>query len=1416
MKKRSITILILSLIALTSLIFGGSTFVVGATGPKTTESLVTTKFVTVEMQAENTGDIRKGLSLQPERNGATAKFADEFKGEFSLEYKFLKDKSDAYGVKNISFIFNAKDRDESFSINVTNEKQVRSYIVCAGDDSFTLNGAAVSYNVTGDETDTIVFDPNTLTVSVNKNELWNFSNFKNGDYDAGVLFDGFSSYEVSVYFEDAKSDGKLLAYSLNEQSLGKVILQDNARPSIYAAVKYNGVVGKDYSLPKPFVYDVVDSTAASAVVHFQVRHNVSVVVEGDYEDGCSFKPTQSGSYDFTYTVKDSSGNERKLKQTFEVRDEKPALKFSNYGELRDGTVGAGESVFIPRMRAETELSGLRDAFVYVDIYKDGVLTENGTELFAGGFEYLFDEAGEYRVAYSLHDIYGTVFSEYQITVVGNTPYLTLATALPEYVVPNTRFTIPEATFTLGETTVAAEKYILYPNGAKFKCSHAVLSDYGYYKLIYTAKIGDVDYTQSRWIKCINPSESLFTGKVELDVAEYIRNNESYKGVAVTETIGQGGVQFNMPIDLTGKTKNDVLIDLVVYPLTPGETDFGELYVKFTDIYDEENYFTIRFWECPITWGNGDVTYAKAAHNGQNYVGVASPGNVYSDATNPYWGTMISHAFMGQEGVSLNNRTLKISMDYAKKRIYCSGSSGGMEGDGAITDLSDLSLYTKAWKGFTDGKCYVSVESGKINASNARYIINKIGDIDLSKEFIEYGKPTVEIDFEGNNEIPVGIVGSKYPLFDATATDLFGSSLKVEKRVYINYGTTREFEVDVINDAFTPVYATNYTVVYSATNGLNVRAEKKYVVRAEASADELAIQIGSNAVYSSRTGVSVPIADVTFTGNLGLVTIDSVSVTGKTTNAVCEVKDGAFVAQKADTYVVKYIVSDYLGRTAEKTYEIELIANDEIVFEELNLLPVYTVGQSYVLPSVKGYDFSNGDCTEAEVTTKVRYADNYTVTLGDDRKFTPEANHGDVCTVIYSAKPVNSDVVDELSKEIALLSYKTTTPDLRIGDYFLKENVTFTANDMSHRVEVVDTAHAASFTFAKPLMAKKLGLMFEIEKDYNAFNCLKITLTDSEDLTLQVELKIVKNGKTSNLKINDLPATYPIEGSFWGKEDADKGNNYDFFIQYSNSTYQIVDASGKIVVGLVTYKNGEEFHGFPSNKVYARFDIEGMTGSGKAAVNLLQFNNQFLGETFADTIKPELYVNGDYGGVSTFGHIFTLPTAYAEDVLGFIKTVGVNVTAPDGTPVTAEDGTVLNGASVMEHGYSFKVTQKGKYVIQYFAIDTNSNKATTMEKFAYCMPSEKPVATLKGQVPTKGEVGKEIALPDIDDAAKEKYNYTVYTLDPFFTQGMVYSTGLKDPGKLSFTPRFKGEYTVRYYIYDGYYNYIVYDYVITVS
>lgn len=1398
-----------------------------------TTELFTTQFVTTETVAKTPSeyaeaDGRNGLLLTGAHDGAEAAFKNPFSGAFTLDYRTYDDKESAHGLKNVRVRFTDEAAEESFFVDVKSVNGKRLYAVGVGEDTFSTLGYGEGVVIGGDASDVLTFDPNTLTVSVNGEEIWSFAHYKNGDYKHDSIFNGFAEYTASIEFTDTASDGHMLVYALNGQTLDEKVLHKNvAAPTVYAPVKANGLVGEEFILPTPYIYDVIDGVIASTEAEYTVWCGSSLCARGTYENGASFLPQSAGAYSVTYTVKDEGGLTSTLRSYFTVLEEEAACVFEERGVVKDATIGKGGALYIPRMTATSARSNDRDVSVYVDILRNGTEIEGATGLPASGFTYTFTEAGEYTVAYRADFNTVTEETSFTVTVDENLAYLTLAESIPEYVVTGSRYKIPDGTLTFGEETVAAEKYIQFPSGATYTANYIDLTEYGNYKLSYRGKIGDVTYEQERWLQCLTPSNGAFTGDAVVESGEYERGGSKVSGVVVTQSLGKSGVTFTEPIDLSDKKKGDTLVEMAAMPFVEGTRDYHIIYITLTDINDPDNSISIKVSQQSSAPKNGS-SYVKVSHSGLEYVGVESPERVYRGSV--HWGYYTSHSFCGGENATLENRMIKFSMDYEKKRIYMTSSydrgaghedgQSGMEGDSAVVDLSSLAFYSRAWEGFSEDKCYITIEAaGYSNSTEARYIIKSIDNYEFGGEYLNYSAPELTVDYAGHDSAPDGVVGTKYTLFDAKATDLFDRSVKVYKNVYFNYGTSRQVEIDVTDGAFTPTVVGKYTIVYRAADGLENASVKTVDVNVTATAPTLTATVANDGLHY-YTGTSVALEIPEYAGNRGNVTVDSVTV--KCGNDETAVKDGAFVAEKAGTYVVTYTVRDYLNRTATVSYEAILDANPLPVFEnQIRLLPVYSVGQSYVLPELKGYDYSGGNgAAEATVAVKVTYGDGYSVTLGADRTFAPEAGHGNKITVAYSATAASSNLSDTLQAEAYVAAYDITQKHIKMQDYFATNNVTVAAEKMQLRATVTDNAQPASFAFAKPLLAESLILRMQIgitnketeTAHNNAFNALTITLTDSQDPSVQITLTIEKNGKKSNLYVNGDDAPYAMVGSFWGT-DSEKGSTNDLQIRFSNGTRQIVDASGNGVTGITYDLNGNPFNGFPSKRVYASFAFDGVESEGKAEVKLTQFNTQQLNNLQNDIGKPELYVNGDYGGIVKQGAEITLPTAYAEDVLANIKSIGVTVTDPNNRTVASVDGTQMNNADATKPN-TVKFSEYGTYKVTYQAIDTNNQKMTTIAKIVYVMKNEAPVFTLNGEVVTSAKAGYKITLPTLTTADAE---YNVILLDPNFTQTTLFSSTKSAEGtEISFTPDRRGAYTVRYYVHDKYYNYVMKDFVINVS
>lgn len=1398
-----------------------------------TADLLTTQFVTTQTVAKTPSayaeaDSRNGLLLTGAYDGAKAEFKNPFSGAFTLDYRTYDDEGSTHGLKSVRVCFTDKNNEESFFVEMKAVNGKRLYAVGEGEDTFSTLGYGESVVMSGDESDVLTFDPNTLAVSVNGETVWSFAYYKNGDYKHDVIFNGFAEYTVSVEFTDTASDGHMLVYALNGQTLDEKVLHKNvAAPTVYAPVKANGLAGEKFVIPTPYIYDVIDGAIASTEAEYAVWFGSALLGRGTYADGAEFLPQSAGDYTITYTVADSDGLSSTVRSQFTVLEEEAACTFEERGVVKDATIGKGGEVYIPRMTATSARSNGRDVSVYVDILRDGVEVKGATGLRANGFSYTFTEAGEYTVAYRADFNTVTEETSFSVTVDESLAVLKLSESIPEYVATGSRYRIPDGTLTFGEETVVAEKYIQFPSGATYTANYIDLTEYGNYKLTYRGKIGEVTYEQERWLQCLTPSNGAFTGDAVVESGDYERGGSKVSGVVVTQSLGKSGVTFSEPIDLSDKKKGDTLVEMAAMPFVEGTRDYHIIYITLTDINDPNNTVSIKISQQSSAPTNGS-SYVKVSHSGLEYVGVESEekGAVYRGSV--HWGYYTSHSFCGGENATLENRMIKLSMDYEKKRIYMTSSydrptghekgGSGLKEDNAVVDLSSLAFYSEAWKGFSEDKCYVTIEAaGYSNSTEARYIIKSIDDYEFGGEYLNYSAPALTVDYDDNESVPDGVVGTKYPLFDAAASDLFGNGVKVYKNVYFTSGN-RTVEVDVTDGAFTPTVAGKYTIVYRAADGLENTSIKTVDVNVTATAPTLTATVENDgAHYYTGTRVALEIPE--YAGNLGRVVVDS--VTAKCGDVAATVSDGAFVAEKAGTYVITYTVRDYLNRTATVAYEAILDANPLPVFEnQIQLLPVYTVGQSYVLPELKGLDYSSGaGATASTVQVKATYGDGYAVTLGADRTFIPEAGHGNEVHVTYSATAASSALSESVVATAYVADYNTTQKNIKMQNYFAGNNVTIAAEKMHLRATVVDNAKPASFAFAKPLLANSLVLRMQIgitdtEKETahnNAFNALLITLTDAQDPSVQITLKIAKNDKKSILYVNGGDAPYAMVGSFWGT-DKDEGSTNDIQIRFSNSSRQIVDASGNGVTGITYDLNGNEFNGFPSKRVYVSFAFDGVESEGKAEVKLTKLNNQDLNNLVNDVGKPELYVDGDYGGIVKQGTEITLPTAYAEDVLAQIKSIGVTVTDPSNRTIAAVDGTQMNNADATKTN-TIRLDSYGAYKVTYQAFDTNNQKTTTIAKILYVMKNEAVSYTVNGAVVTSAQAGTKITLPTLTTDA----DYNVIVLDPNFTQTTLFSSVKSEAGaEISFTPTMRGEYTVRYYVHDDYYNYEMKDFIITVS
>ena len=93
------------------------------------------------------------------------------------------------------------------------------------------------------------------------------------------------------------------------------------------------------------------------------------------------------------------------------------------------------------------------------------------------------------------------------------------------------------------------------------------------------------------------------------------------------------------------------------------------------------------------------------------------------------------------------------------------------------------------------------------------------------------KPLLNIDLGGyvKGELPLGLAGTPYKTFNATATDETSKTVKTVTSVYYVKGGTRISDVTVNGEYFTPKKAGTYEILYTADDGAGNVAEESLFV-----------------------------------------------------------------------------------------------------------------------------------------------------------------------------------------------------------------------------------------------------------------------------------------------------------------------------------------------------------------------------------------------------------------------------------------------------------------------------------------------------------------------------------------------------------------------------------------------------------
>lgn len=895
-------------------------------------------------------------------------------------------------------------------------------------------------------------------------------------------------------------------------------------------------------------------------------------------------------------------------------------------------------------------------------------------------------------------------------------------------------------YTAGNKSYDATALICFPDGRVSSSDKVVLDCAGTYSVKYSVRAEDKVYADSVNFSVSYPNYDV--SSVKSSVKYGIPERSSSAGV-IARMVQNDSLSFTKFIDFTKVTADDYLVKGYVVPEVANAADFTELTFTFTDSVDPSVYMTIHCYGYDWTYN----TYIAA--NGQNQVPFGVHQNNAVLHTNDGYGTWsyVSFKSAGQNGVVAPDATqFYFSMDYAEKKLYCLGYPGVKT---FCADLDDSSLTSNLWTGFPSGKARLSVGAVGYTGSAATVCITEVFGIDELHDnvFIDSEKPNVFIDDE-YEKMPIGAKGYEYAVPDAYAYDEYAGNCEVEVSVWFNYGMDNAVKVPVSDGRFRTDRVGTYGIVYGAQDKLGNYAEEVRLVTVYDKTSDASFSFPEDTIKTAKIGewVKIPV--------IGEADVDGGS--GKKTITTFIEKDGerkeifgGFRADTLGTTKIVYSIRDYIGKVTEQSYEVEVTASDLPVLEkDCDFYPVYISGCSYVLPAFYAYKYENGSLRKELCDVTVKDANGETEYKAGDEATVTVAENGDKIEFVVSC----GGAILSVHEAVGVLAWVNEEDGRRfhVENYLVGEG--FSTEKTSEGMILTATSQEKmSFLFANALSVRYTYLKTDDIFGFCDGAVLTVRLTDAADASNGVCATVGRSG-------NEIYAE--VEGNrhvFIGAT-ADEGFSVSVVIGIQSITIN------DFTFGL---KNAADFE---SDKAFLQISYEGY--SEGASVRFSELGNCRFGTSKADRVEPIIFSQEEIGGTFLEGAKYTIKAPVAYDVYSPNVKYILNVTAPDGTFVTAADGTVLKDADPSED-YVIVLSEIGEYVVRYNIEESKTfaskNNPTYLSYFLKISDKEPPEIVWNGKFVSELRVDDIFVVPSYtvsdNNSAEENIIVRVFVETP---------------------------------------------------
>lgn len=859
--------------------------------------------------------------------------------------------------------------------------------------------------------------------------------------------------------------------------------------------------------------------------------------------------------------------------------------------------------------------------------------------------------------------------------------------------------------------------IISPSGASYEGNRFAVTEAGIYNVVYKAyfekdgKIEEVD--RSVKYLCERKSTDFFlcNDAATAYYGTYSHSTKTVEHKGVILEMKQGAsVTFDLTLDADNLNLDTPLINFIVDPSEIGVDDFTELTIRISDVNDEKSYVEILCIDGGRIDMNGTGTCVRAGFDGGITAGYEAWVNKYITSNT---GTGVWHSFHAYPSYEPTH-DMSLYLDYASKKVYGSPSAMNYGNKVFINDFSgnnDLYKFSP-WQGFTSGKVRVSIIPSKFKNPTGKVLIKSVVGISFENEFKpDEIAPQIKIDYDGqdSNNLPLANVGRAYKIFSSVVTDNYDEGLEADVSVtYRDSVNKRNVNVSVKNGEFTPEKEGVYTITYRATDRSGNEAESVKLRISTTDSEELILSsdfaVSDADVYST---VKIPETnDISVNGGSGKVYIERTIITpdGKSLYA----EGDSFVPEIIGKYVIRYSAKDYVGKTGETSYELNVVATDAPVFTgEIQLPPVLVKGFSYKISVPEVVDASFSEQTEIIPVVRVNGEQ-----ITDS--FVAEGNS---VTVEFEATGKKGTTLKTF--ELPVIDGKNAT-DQAAYFYNADGNVTVTENEDD---VTLSTGKDAKVDFANRLDASSFSATFEIRKADLKY--ISFILRDASDKNVSVTLNLdVASGIL-----------------YFGKESmVFSAHNGLMRLQYKNSQKRLLDVKGKEIYELSKDDAGNIFNGF-SDGVYLSVEFKGVRGECSVAITKL--GNHALGNKgeseHADVMDPIISLRSSLKSEQFVGDMFEYPAFDAFDVFSDIAETKIRVTDPKGNRLVSGDKDTTE---------TFKITEYGRYRITYIVKDSSGNE-TSLPKTVFVNDAEAPELTVGNLSKTEYKIGDAVSLPSYE-------------------------------------------------------------------